>query len=991
MSDSTIAVVRAKSEFTNETYAIKVDYSRDKALPDSTKTSFKEDRYMLAHENSPQEALARASAAYASNAEHAQRLYDYSSKMWFMFASPVLASAGNPRGQPVSCFLTKVGDSREDLADAWREMLWLATEGGGVGSDYSDIRSVGQKTSRGTSTPGLISFLGVPDAITKTSIQGEVRRGASAIFIDISHPEIVEFIECRKVGGDANRKLFNIHNAVNIPDAFMTAVEQGTPWELKDPHSGKTIKTVDARELWDRLITTRVETGEPYIHFQDTSNRFLPEALKAKGLFVHGSNLCVAPETLLFTEYGHQPICELQDQHVTVWNGINWSSGTVRKTGENKELIRVTFSDGSTIDCTPEHKFYVQKTYQGSPVETPANALCTGDKMEKFDLPTTGFQHRLVELLYAYDFGFYCGDGNTDYEFSWIYKPKESVIPHLTKGAVAVDFDINGRARWAHGKWLHPKFTVPFEYSLKSKLDFLAGYFDADGCVIQSDNCQNLQVTGVNYKFLHEIKLMLQTMGVPASLSLRRKEGNYPLPSHQEDVSREYYCQEIWLLGINGKGIKRLLELGIVFHRLAFNEQQLPNRDASKFITVLSVEHTGRISDTFCLTEPERHKVVFNGILTGQCSEILLPTARDRTAVCVLSSVNLEYFDAWSQEDLFISDLIEMLDNVLSVFINKAPDDLAKAVFSASRERSIGLGAMGFHLYLQKRGVPFESAMASSINRRIFKYIYDNALTANYRLGRERGEAPDLTSNLTFTLDNGEVLEIPSSSFVYSSRGSVRAFELGVGEVLEKPSRGSWEVSPSGVIVEKSGGHSHTGRRLSHMIALAPNASSAILCGNTSPSIEPFDSNIFVQKKGRFAFVITNKELDRVLKEKYNLSGKQLDAAWEAILHDEGSVQNLPFMEDSDKAVFKTARELDQAWLIDHAAQRQEFICQGQSLNLFVDGTAKMSYLRALHKAAWKKGLKTLYYLRAKNVGSHSGTTGKGLIDPLTTCVSCEG
>jgi ribonucleotide reductase alpha subunit len=804
MIPPTIADYVGTSEFTHEPYEIQIDLSRDLELPEASKISFKEDKYMVEGETSPQQALARASVAYASNKDHAQRLYDYASKQWFSYASPVLASAGNARGCPVSCFLGDIGDSRHDIADSWREMLWLATEGGGVGYNYSKVRSVGSRTSRGTSTPGLMSFLGVADSITKTSIQGEVRRGASAIYLDVSHPEIVTFIESRKVGGDSHRKLFNMHNAVNISDAFMVAVEKGEKWDLVDPHDKRVTAVVDARELWDRILKTRVETGEPYLHFSDTSNKFLPQALKDKGLRINGSNLCCVAEDQLVTtkEFGVKTARELYDLgelcHVRGSSG-DWikTRTPMRLLGRDRDLVRITVESGASHDVTEDHKIPVVRG------------------------------------------------------FSWVLKEAQDV-----------------RAG-----------------------DLLLVYDEATG-------------------------LFTETMVMDAD------------PIGTGDA----FCWEV---------------------------------------------------------DSDDHLWVCNGFLTHNC-EIMLPTSPERTAVCILSSVNLEFFNEWSKEDLFISDLIEMLDNVTSVFIEKAPADLAKAVSSAKSERSVGLGAMGFHLYLQQQGIPFESAMASSANRRIFSYIQEKALKANHRLGHERGEAPDLETKLTFTYEDGKQETFSSSAWLHTSRGQLRAAEVAEGETVGSFSRAQWEFE-GGVVTKIEGKHSHSGRRLSHMQAIAPNASSAILCGLTSPSIEPFNSNIILQKKSRFSFVIKNKELDKLFQSKYSLKGKQLDDAWNEVLRNSGSVQSLSFMDDSDKEVFKTAREIDQSWVIEHASVRQQFICQGQSVNLFLPKTISMSYLRGLHKAAWKKGLKGLYYIRGESSAAMSGTSGKALVDPMSDCLSCSG
>ena len=286
------------------------------------------------------------------------------------------------------------------------------------------------------------------------------------------------------------------------------------------------------------------------------------------------------------------------------------------------------------------------------------------------------------------------------------------------------------------------------------------------------------------------------------------------------------------------------------------------------------------------------------------CSEIILPTDKKRTAVCCLSSVNLEYYDDWKDDPLFLQDVAEMLDNVLQYFIDNAPKYIARAIYSATRERSIGIGALGFHSFLQKNGIPFESALAKSANMRIFKNIRSRLDDANKKLGMERGEAPDAQG---------------------------------------------------------------TGFRFSHLMAVAPNASSSIIMGNVSPSIEPYRANGFRQDTLSGAFFYKNKYLNKLLLTK--VTEDRLQDIWSSIISNDGSVQHLNELEDYEKDIFKTAMEIDQRWVIEHASDRQQFIDQGQSVNLFFRPNANIKYIHAVHFLAWKHSLKTLYYCRSEKIG----------------------
>ena len=551
---------------------MEIDRSKDDLLADYAVGMLK-DFYLNDYETSPQEGFMRASKAWAKyqgemDEDHAARLYDYVSKKWFMFASPVLSNApnghGKGKGMPISCFLTYVPDTLEGLIDHTSELRWLSVYGGGVGGHWSDVRTVSDVA------PGPIPFLHTVDADMIAYRQGRTRKGSYAAYMDVSHPDIIEFLNIRIPTGDVQRKALNLHNAINITNEFMECVTMGLPFSLRDPKDGSIKDSVDARKLWERILEVRFRTGEPYLNFIDTANDSLPEPLKELGLRINGSNLC---------------------------------------------------------------------------------------------------------------------------------------------------------------------------------------------------------------------------------------------------------------------------------------------------------------------------------------NEIHLPTSADRTAVCCLSSLNLEYYDEWKDTSI-VRDLVRMLDNVLQYFIDEAPDTVKRAKYSAERERSIGLGAMGFHSLLQKHGVAWESDKAREINDVVFSHINAEAIAETERLAEERGEYPD-----------------------------------GVG----------------------------TGRRNSHLLAIAPNASSGVIL-STSPSIEPSKANAYTHRTRAGSFLVKNKYLEELLTAKSENS----DSTWTSIITAKGSVQHLPFLTEGEKAIFKTADELDQNWVVTHAADRQQYICQGQSVNLFFPAGAEKKYVNQVHLNAWKFGLKGLYYLRTE-------------------------
>ena len=593
---------------------VKQDRSRDALLTDFGKKTLV-DRYLLPEE-SYQDMFARVSQAYADDQEHAQRIYNYMSKLWFMPATPVLSNGGAKRGLPISCFLNSVNDSLDSIVDIWNENVWLASNGGGIGTYWGNVRSIGEKLSKGGTTSGVIPFIRVMDSLTLAISQGSLRRGSAAVYLDIHHPEIEEFLEIRKPSGDFNRKSLNLHHGLNVCDEFMEAVRTGGEFGLRSPKTNEVIKKIDARKLWQKILEMRLQTGEPYLVFSDTVNQALAKHQRDAGLRVQQSNLC-------------------------------------------SEIM-----------------------------------LATG-------------------------------------------------------------------------------------------------------------------------------------------------------------------------------------------------------KDAS---------------------------------------------GRERTAVCCLSSVNAEKWEEWKDEEGFIEDIMRFLDNVLEDFIQRAPDEMADAKYSAMRERSVGLGLMGFHSLLQSKNIPFESAMAKSFNNRIFRLIRRGADAASVKLADERGACPD-------------------------------AEDMGIKA------------------------------RFSHKMAVAPTASISIICGGTSAGIEPVPANIYTHKTLSGSFTVKNKFLEELLESK----GINTAEIWGTILEKEGSVQHLDELNDHEKSVFRTAFEIDQRWIIEHAADRSPYICQAQSVNIFIPGDVDKWDLHMLHWTAWEKGVKSLYYCRSKSVqraafaGSNDNKLSeieKSMIEAAPTdyeeCLACQ-
>ncbi len=925
--------------------------------------------YMLENETNPQEAFKRAAYAYSNNDnELAERIFDYVEKGWFMFSSPVLSNArtdNSKTGLPISCFLSYVPDTVEGLIDHSTELRWMSVMGGGVGGHWSDVRSVSNKA------PGPIPFIKTVDSDMQAWKQGVTRKGSYAAYIDVGHPDIIEFVNLRvPTGGDTNRKCFNINNAVCITDKFMNAVADGLSWDLIDPASNQIKETLPARELWQRILEVRFRTGEPYLFFSDAANNALPQSLKDKGLKVHGSNLCLAGNERVVTNRGYLTAQELYEQggELEIFDGTKTQKATeMRLIEKDVPTYKITLKNGLTHTVTAYHQVQTDKGL------TACEDLVVGDRVyiqsNKGLFGTTSMEDE------AFLLGLYQADGT---------QHKDTIMLDLWEDDFDLIDEVEERFARVHHKYGCDTYNVKNQHgvvgtrdrepakftdctvnqstvvkkrlaskTLKKALDFtkaqvpywiwesdeatqwqyVRGLFYADGCVSLASSKGEpiyLSISNVNKVFLNDLHLLLRNLGLPFALHMQREAGYSSLPDGKGGY-KDYPTQTCYRLVCGSKNACLLFEEKTNFlTRRGVDLEKRPWRDNSRKVSeVVSIEYVCH-QDVYCLSvDSEKHLFVVNGIITHNCAEIMLPTNKDRSAVCCLSSLNLEYFDEWKNTSI-VEDCITFLDNVLQHFIDYAPKSLHKAIDSAIKERSLGLGTMGFHSYLQRKNIPWESPMAKGINRRIFKSIKEKAITQTELLAKERGEYLD-----------------------------------GIG----------------------------TGRRNSHLLAIAPNANSSIIL-NTSPSIEPWKSNAFTHRTRAGSFLQKNVYLDKLLLELLKDNPEEYESTWQSIILNKGSVQHLECLNDYQKAVFKTAFEIQQQWLIEHAADRQEFICQGQSLNLFFPAGSDKAYVNYVHILAWKKGLKSLYYLR-----TDSGATAEKISEKIERkalkdydeCIACQG
>ena len=797
---------------------------------------------------------------------------------------------------------------------------------------------------------------------------GGKRNGSFAIYLEPWHADVEDFLKLKLNTGSEEERCRDLFYALWVPDLFMERVEQNLPWTLFCPseapgladvhgdefralyeryeQEGRGRKQVDAQKLWFKVLDAQIETGTPYILYKDACNRKSNQ--KNLGT-IKSSNLCVAPETYVLTDKGQIPIVELAGKQVNVWNGDKWSTTTVMKTGEQQKLITVYLSNGAQITCTPYHKFIVRSGYKDKAAIKDATRveawqLKEGSKLIKSAIEMIQGSNS-NDMKYPYTHGFFCGDGThynnpSGYQSKGLslYGEKKKLIPYLQIRSSSYKEDAIGRINTLLPDELSEKFVVPLHSSLQCRLQWLAGLLDSDGTVARNGTNESLQIASVHFEFLDRIRLMLQTLGVQSKVTQSQPERTTFMPDGKGG-RKEYKCKELYRLLISSSSLHTLTELGLECHRLEIKGDK-PQRNAEQFVTVLSVQDNGRMDDTYCFNEPENHAGVFNGILTGNCSEIVEYSSEDETAVCNLASIALP---SYVENKTFDYDKLRQVVKVAIRNLNRVIDinyyPTPETKTSNMRHRPVGLGVQGLADVFALMRAPWESDKAAEINQRIFENIYFAAVESSCEIAQQEGPYSTFQgspmSKGIFQYDmwqNGDAPFVPLTL----TDGSL-----------------DWEGLKARVVQH--------GLRNSLLVAPMPTAStSQILAFNEC--IEPFTSNIYTRRTLAGEFIVINRYLMRDL-EKLGLWSEMMK---QQIIARNGSIQGIDQIPESIQKLYRTSWEIKQKTLIDMAASRGAFICQSQSLNLFV-ADPNYAKLTSMHFYSWKKGLKTgMYYLSTR-------------------------
>jgi ribonucleoside-diphosphate reductase alpha chain len=889
--------------------------------------------------------------------------YDLISKKYFTHATPTLFNAGSRRPQLSSCFLLHMEDTIEGIFGTISKIAYISKWAGGIGVDLSSIRSKGSLI-RGTNglSDGIIPLCILLDKLSKYINQGGKRNGSIAVYLQPWHADIFGMCELRKNTKDEESKARNLFLALWIPDLFMKRVEEDGMWSLMCPNEcpglvtaygdefeklytqyeaeKKYKKQVKAVDLFYHIMECQIETGMPYMLFKDhVNNKSNQKNIGA----IRCSNLCVDGETKIFTDQGYLPIKHIENKKVNVWNGQEWSDVTVRKTGENKNLVRVTLSNGAFIDCTPEHKFYLQKSYHSTiPVEVTAIDLKNNDNLIKWDLPDAITFKNEEEFKYPYTHGFFCGDGTTYDNYSktskyakiMLYGDKKLLLNHLNYTSYS-EYKASDRYDVVLPRDMKAKFDIPVKSSINTRLRWFEGYCDADGCIAKNGTNESLQITSINHEFLNNVRLFLHTLGIESKVTKNKPARKSLLPDSKRG-HKLYDSKETFRLLVSSVGLYKLSTIGFAPKRLTFTQIN-PQRDAGQFVKVVSVTESKKNVDTYCFTETKRHMGMFNGILTGQCAEIVEYTDAEQVAVCNLASICLPMFidkedgiKTYNYKKLF--DVTRVIVRNLNKVININYYPVIEGKRSNLANLPIGIGVQGLADAYNIMRFPFGSKEAYDLNKRIFETIYFAAVTESCELAKKEGHYK------TF----------PGSPF---SEGKLQFHLWGLKE--EDLLMGyDWKSLIADVI--------KYGTRNSLLTALMPTASTSQIMGN-SETIEPYLSNIFVRSTLAGEFIVIN---ERLIYDLIKL-GLWNDDMRKLIIINNGSIKDIESIPNETKELYKTAFEVLQKDIIKQSRDRGVFIDQTQSLNLFAS-ESNFDKLYSCHMTSWNEGLKTgMYYLRS--------------------------
>jgi ribonucleoside-diphosphate reductase alpha chain len=903
---------------------------------------------------------------HGTDYKRARETYDLMSQKYFTHATPTLFNAGTLRPQMSSCFLVAMkDDSIEGIYETLKECAHISKWSGGIGIHCSNIRANGTPI-KGTNgvADGIVPMLRVFNNTARYVNQGGgKRKGSFAIYLEPWHADIMEFLELRLNQGDEEMRCRDLFTAMWIPDLFMEKVEKSEDWHLMCPHEcpglpdvygeefnelyrmyvaqGRFKKVVKARTIWDAILKSQIETGTPYMCYKDSVNKKSNQ--KNIGV-VKSSNLCVAPETMILTKNGYQKISDLVGQLVDVWNGEEWSAVTISRTSDKSRLVRVNFSDGTFLECTEYHKFHLQIGYGSKTEIKPTTNLVPGDRLIKWTPPNpVEFEHA-EDFSYPYTHGFFCGDGTYHSTYSGfktiptvtLYGEKKKLVEYLEVRTMSGNEDASGRLNVQLPYDLPNKFKVPLRGTVKTRLDWFAGLCDADG---HTQGCpgnpsqKSISVGSIHMNFLRDIQLMLHTIGVSSVIGLLHEAGEHELPDGKGG-KKMFDTQTCWRLVVSALGVETLINAGFVTHRLDLSDFTTVTRDVRQYVRVVSIEDNGRMDATYCFNELKRHMGIFNGVITGNCTEIVEVSSPDETAVCNLASLCLPTFVKDSSDgtglEFDFTKLAEVTRTVTRnlnrvIDRNYYPTEAGRK--SNMRHRPIGIGVQGLADVFMMLGLSFDEPKARDLNREIFEVIYFGALEESCVLAEEEG---------------------PYETFIGSP-----AHEGKLQFDLWGQTRHDFDDLKQRI--------AKWGLRNSLLVAPMPTASTAQIMGNNE-AFEPYTTNIYLRRTLAGEFVMINKHLVRDLQkiDKWNPQIKN------EIIRAGGSISQIDGIPLELKHIYRTVWEIPQKSILDMAADRGAYIDQSQSLNIFMENPS-VAKLSSMHFYGWKKSLKTgMYYLRTR-------------------------